>query len=94
MRGIGLHLLNMFAAHVVKTQHKVGITGEGLRRGHIFHLMLLPQAACAAEGVNAAFGADACARQDDDVFDALPHMLSFIFTQNLFRLPNIVRPRN
>jgi hypothetical protein len=54
--------------------------------------MLLPQPACAAERINAAFGADACARQDNDIFDALPHMLSFIVTQNLFQLPNIVRP--
>lgn len=56
--------------------------------------MLFPQAACAAEGINAAFGANPGARQDHDVFDALLHFVSFIVTLNLSPVLNIVRPRH
>jgi len=62
MRGIWFHLLNTFTAHIVKAQYKVGITGKGLGRGHILHLMLLPKPPCAAEGINPALGANASAR--------------------------------
>ena len=62
MRGIWFHLLNMFAAHIVKAQYKVGVTRKGLRCSHIFYLMLLPKAPCAAKGINPALGTDASAR--------------------------------
>jgi 4-hydroxy-tetrahydrodipicolinate reductase len=94
MRGIGLYLLNTFATHIVKTQDKVGVAGKGFGRCHILDLMLLPQSACAAKGINAAFGANPSARQDDNVFDILAHLLSFIVTLNLSPVLNIVRPRN
>ena len=40
MRGIGLHLLNMFAAHVVKAVNQIGIAREGFGCGDILDPML------------------------------------------------------
>jgi 4-hydroxy-tetrahydrodipicolinate reductase len=69
MRGVRLYLLYPRAAHVVKAVDQIGIAGKGLRRCNILDPVLFPQAAFVAEGVNATFGADAGASEDDDVAD-------------------------
>jgi hypothetical protein len=78
MRGIWFHLLNTFAAHIVKTQHKVWVAGKGFRRGDILNLMLFPQATCTAKRVNTALRADPSPRQDHDVLNVSVHIHSFI----------------
>ena len=92
VRGIWFNLLNTFAAHIVKAQHKVWVTCESLRGGHILHLMLFPKPACAAESINTALGTDPSARQNDDIFDVLIHIHALNVTPNLFHHLNIVRP--
>ncbi len=77
MRGIWLHLLNAFAAHIVETQHKVRVAGKGLGRGDIFNLMLFPQSTRTAKRINTALGTDPCPCQNDDVFDLAIHICSF-----------------
>lgn len=71
MCGIRLDFLNPRAAHVVKAQNQVGIAGKRLWCRNIFDTVLLPQTACATEGVNAALRAYACAGQDYDIANVL-----------------------
>lgn len=61
MSSIGFDLLNPRAAHVVKTQNQIGITGKSLRRRHIFNAVLFPQATCRTECIDPAFRAYASA---------------------------------
>ncbi len=67
MRCIGRFGLNRGAPHVIEIEHQIRVAGKGLRRCHILHPVLLPDAAFGPEGINAAFGADARTRQDDNV---------------------------
>ena len=67
MGRVGLLLLNGRAPHVVEPQHQVRIAGKALWRGDVLDLVLLPQAASRAEGIDPAFGADSRAGQDHDI---------------------------
>jgi 4-hydroxy-tetrahydrodipicolinate reductase len=71
MRGIGDLGLNRLAPHVVKTQHQIWVAHKSLWRGNIFNAVLLPQAAFAAERINAALRAYARAGQDYDIANVL-----------------------
>lgn len=42
MGGIGLSRLNVFPAHVVKTQNQIWISRKRFRSGHILHPVLFP----------------------------------------------------
>lgn len=92
MRGIGLHLLDAFAAHVVKPQNKIRVARKRLGRRNVLDLMLLPKPASAAESINAALGAHACASQDQYVSN-VSHIFPVIMP-NLFHQLNIVRTGN
>ena len=59
--------LDRSPAHIVESQHEFGIAGESLGRGHVLHPVLFPQAPFCAEGIDAAFGGNAGAGEDEDV---------------------------
>jgi 4-hydroxy-tetrahydrodipicolinate reductase len=71
VRSVGLGLLDMIAAHVVKAQDKIGVTGKTLGRCHILNPVLLPEAARVAERANPAFGGNACPCEDHDIADVV-----------------------
>ena len=71
MRGVRLRLLDVFAPHVVKPQNQIGIARKTFGCRHVLDAMPLPQAACAAESVDPAFGRNAGTRQDYDVADVV-----------------------
>ncbi len=76
MRGVRLLLLDRFAAHIVETQHQLGIAGVGFGRRHVLDPVLFPYPHSlapapvfgTAKGVDPAFGGDSRAGQDHDVF--------------------------
>jgi len=49
-RDIGL--LELTTAGVIKRLHQFRIAGKAFRRGHVFHMMLFPQAIGRAESTN------------------------------------------
>ena len=71
VRGVGLGLLDMVAAHVVKAKNKIGIAGETLGRCHVLDPVLLPQAAGIAKCANPALGGNARPSEDHDIADVV-----------------------
>ena len=71
VRSVGLGLLDMIAAHVVKTKDEIGVTGKSLGRCHILDPVLLPQATRIAECANSAFGGNAGSSEDHDIADVV-----------------------
>ena len=69
MRGIRRDVRQSGAAHVVEVEHEIGVPRKALGRGDILDPVLLPQPSGRAEGVDPAFGGNACAGEDDDAFD-------------------------
>ena len=71
VRRVRLLGLDGGAAHIVESQHEVGVTRKSLGRGDVFHAVLFPQARAAigpgAERVDAAFRGYARAGQNHDV---------------------------
>ena len=68
MCGIGGDLGGTLAAGVVEGVDQGRIAGESFRRGDILDPPVFPQAPRAPEGAHAAFGGNARAGQNDDVF--------------------------
>ena len=71
VRSVGLGLLDMIAAHIVKTKDEIGVTGKTLGRCHILNPVLLPQAARIAECANPAFGGNASTSEDHYIADVV-----------------------
>ena len=68
VRGVRLCRPHLSPPLVVKLEHEDRVFGPGLGRGHILDAMTLPEAAVAAKGLQAAFGAHASASEHDDIF--------------------------
>ena len=64
--GIGLRLSGDAAAHGIELPDEPGIAPPGVWRCDVFEAMVAPKAGRAAEGRDAAFGADAGAGEDED----------------------------
>jgi 4-hydroxy-tetrahydrodipicolinate reductase len=71
MRRIWFCLLNGFAAHIVKAQHKVWITREAFGRCNVFDTVFFPQSTFIAKRPDATFGTHPRAREDDNVANFL-----------------------
>jgi hypothetical protein len=56
MRGVGLHLPDRLAPHIVKFVHAGRIARKTFRRGHIAIVNLGPDAVLVAKGRHAGFG--------------------------------------
>src|SRR5262249_19124611 len=69
-RRVGLGRAARLAPRVVEIQDQLGIAREALRRRHIHHVDLGPDAVLVAEGGDAGFGRDAGAGQNDDALEA------------------------
>ena len=63
--GVGPHCAQLAPAGVVEVDHALRVGCKGLGRGHVLDAVSLPQAARTPEGLQAAVGADACAREHD-----------------------------
>ena len=64
--GIGLHQGEAAPPFVVETVDQRRVPVEGLRRGHVLHPVLLPEAVGGAKGAQPAFGGDAGAGEDHE----------------------------
>ena len=86
MCGVGLHrrITQLLAAGVVKFVYQRGIFGETLRSGDLFDAMVVPQTVTGAEGLNARFGGNARAGEDDDVSGVDHGMRSAFFNVYVF----------
>ncbi len=67
MRNVRLDFLNAFAPHIVKAQDQIGVAGKRLWCRHVLDPVLLPQATCAAESIDAALCAYARTGQDYNI---------------------------
>ena len=86
VRGVRLLRLDRFAPHVIEAENEIGVAFECLGRRDILDAMLFPQPASVAEGVDAAFGRDAGAGQDDDILHSSPRLEPAI-SPTLFQAP-------
>ena len=68
MRLVGPRLRRLRAARVVEPVHKGGVAGKGLGRGHVLDPVLRPDPARIAERAKPAFGGNARAGENDDLF--------------------------
>lgn len=71
MRGIGLGFLDMLTAHVVETEHQIGIARKALGRRHVLDAVPLPQPAGVAKRPDSAFGGNSGTSQDHDIADVV-----------------------
>jgi hypothetical protein len=69
VRGIRLYagVVQLPTAGIVKLMHQRGVFGETFRGGNLFDTVVVPQAITGAEGLDAGFGRNARASEDDDV---------------------------
>ena len=58
MGGVGLRAADLITALVIERQHPLWVLPPPLRRGDLFHRVILPEAIAGAEGLNAALRAD------------------------------------
>ena len=54
--GVGLGILKLGPALVVKLQHQLPVAVPALDGGYVVHVILFPQTTCVAEGGESAFG--------------------------------------
>ncbi len=73
MRRVGQLFLYRRAAHVVETQHQIGIARKSFWRSDILDAVLLPQSPGGTESVDPALGADPGTGQDHDVANLSHH---------------------
>ena len=60
---IGLDLVELSAALIIKIEHELRVAVPRFRSGNLFNPVALPQPVGIAEGLEAAFGADVCRRE-------------------------------
>ena len=60
--------LKLSTALIVEPQDELGVAGEGLGCSNVVHAVLFPQTVVVTKGGQAAFGADASASENYDVF--------------------------
>ena len=72
MRRIGPGGGGLHTARIVEAVHQPRIAGKAFGRGDILDPVLLPEAACIAEGAKPAFRRQPRPRQDHDLFHSAP----------------------